>query len=154
MQQKIADDIIVQRDSFPHLDAVRELNRLVFGEERLINRLDHDPLIFLTAHLEGRLAGFKIGYALNRLVFYSAKSATAPGFRRRGVATMLMKAMMDDASLLGFTELQYDTFPSLYPGMLVVGFRHGFNIKSMEWNRDFDDFQVRLARSLPTLHIW
>ncbi len=153
MQQKVADDIIVQRDSIPHLDAVRELNRQVFGEDRLINRLDHDPLIFLTAHIEGSLAGFKIGYALNRRVFYSAKSATAPEFRRRGVAGVLMKAMMDDATLLGFAELQYDTFPSLYPGMLVIGFRHGFNIKSMEWNKDFDDFQVRLARTLPDLYI-
>ncbi len=148
MQEKVAEDIIVQRDSFPHLDAVLKLNRLVFGEKRLINRLDHDPLIFLTAHCKGRLAGFKIGYALNRRVFYSAKGATAPGFRRRGIATRLMDAMMDDAALLGFTELQYDTFPALYPGMIVVGFRYGFHIKSMEWNRDFDDFRVRLARSL------
>ncbi len=153
MQQKVADDIIVQRDSFPHLDAVRELNRQVFGEDRLINRLDHDPLIFLTAHVRGRLAGFKIGYSLNRRVFYSAKSATAPEFRRRGVATVLMDAMMDDAALLGFTEMQYDTFPSLFPGMLVIGFRYGFSIKSMEWNRDFNDFQIRLARDLPDLYL-
>jgi len=142
--------ITVLRDSFDHLDAVMDLNRRVFGEDRLINRLDHEPLLFLTAHCNGRLAGFKIGYALNRRVLYSAKSATDPAFRNRGIARMLMDAMMHDAILLGFQEMQYDTFPALYPGMIVVGFKYGFRIKGLQWNPDYGDFQVRLARELKT----
>ena len=141
-------EIQVQRDSFVHLDAVRDLNRRVFGEDRLINRLDHEPLIFLTAHCNGRLAGFKIGYSLNRRVFYSAKSATDPDFRKHGIARILMDTMIRDALVLGFNELQYDTFPALYPGMLIIGFKFGFQIKSLHWNPDYGDFQVRLARRL------
>lgn len=141
-------DITVLRDSFDHLDAVLDLNRRVFREDRLINRLDHEPLFFLTAHCNGRLAGFKIGYALNRRVLYSAKSATDPAFRKRGVSKMLMDAMIQDAILLGFREMQYDTFPALYPGMIVVGFKYGFRIKSVHWNPDYGDFQVRLTRKL------
>jgi GNAT superfamily N-acetyltransferase len=154
MKEKVAEgsrrthDITVQRDSFVHLDAVRDLNRRVFGEERLINRLDHDPLIFLTAHCNGRLAGFKIGYSLNRRVFYSAKSATDPDFRRCGVAGALMDAMIHDALVLGFRELQYDTFPARWPGMVVIGLKYGFRIKNLQWNADYGDFQVRLAREL------
>ena len=154
MEEKVADErnrignLTVLRDSFDYLDAVLDLNRRVFGEDRLINRLDHEPLIFLTAHCDGRLAGFKIGYALNRRVFYSAKSATDPAFRNRGVARVLMDAMIHDAILLGFREMQYDTFPALYPGMIVVGLKYGFRIKGLHWNPDYGDFQVRLARQL------
>ncbi len=154
MAQLVADeknrftDVKVHRDSMTHLDAVRDLNRRVFGEERLINRMDHDPLIFLTAHCNGQLAGFKIGYALNRRVFYSAKSATEPAFRRRGISRILMDAMIHDTILLGFQELQYDTFPALYPGMMVIGFKYGFRIRCLHWNPDYGDFQVRMAREL------
>ncbi len=146
MQELTTGNITVQRDSFPHIDAVRDLNRRIFGEERLINRLDHEPMVFLTAHCEGKLAGFKIGYALSKKVFYSAKGATSPEFRRCGVATLLLKTMMHDIAVMGFTELQYDTFPALYPGMIIIGFRHGFRIKSVDWNPDYGDFQMRLAR--------
>jgi hypothetical protein len=154
MAQLVADeknrfmDVKVQRDSSVHLDAVLDLNRRVFGEERLINRLDHDPLIFLTAHCNGRLAGFKIGYALNRKVFYSAKSATDPEFRMCGISKILMDAMIHDAIVLGFREIQYDTFPALYPGMMVIGLKYGFRIRSLNWNPDYGDFQVRMARDL------
>lgn len=154
MVQSIADgksrftDLTVRRDSMPHLDAVMDLNGRVFGERRLINRLDHDPLIFLTAHMHGQLVGFKIGYAQNRKVFYSAKSATDPGFRRRGISRALMDAMIHDAILLGFRELQYDTFPARYPGMMVIGLKYGFRIRCMLWNQDYHDFQVRMVRRL------
>ncbi|MFO8029949.1 MAG: GNAT family N-acetyltransferase [Cyclonatronaceae bacterium] len=148
MPYKVGGDITVQRDGFAHLDPVRELNRQVFGEDRIINRLDHDPILFLTAHCGDKLAGFKIGYALNRNVFYSAKSATAPAFRNRGVAKLLMDTMIHDALVLGFTEMQYDAFPSLYPGMIVVGLKYGFRIRHLDWNDDYGDFRIRLVREL------
>ena len=140
--------ITVSRDGFQHMADVLNLNKKIFGEDRLINRLDHEPMIFLTAHCAGRLAGFKIGYALNRLVFYSAKGAIDPDFRRRGAATLLLQTMMKDAALLGFRELQYDTFPAIYPGMLVLGLRHKFKIINVKWNGEYHDFQIRLGRKM------
>ncbi len=146
MGEKLEEHIIIHRNGFDHLEEVYRLNRLIFGEDRLINRLDHDPLLFLTAHCEGQLAGFKIGYALNRNIFYSAKGATAPLFRKRGIATQLLFAMISDAMELGFREMQYDTFPRLYPGMTILGLRNGFRIRRMGWNEEYNDFQMRLGR--------
>lgn len=148
MKDKLDGQISISRDGFQHLPGVLELNNRIFREDRLINRLDHDPMIFLTAQFGGHLAGFKIGYALNRYVFYSAKGAVDPDFRRRGAATMLLHAMMKDASLLGFRELYYDTFPSLYPGMIVLGFRQKFKIITIKWNEEYQDFQIRLGRKI------
>lgn len=142
--------IIIKNDGFDHLREVQRLNRLIFGENRIINRMDHDPLIFLTARIDGELAGFKIGYALNRNAFYSAKGATAPLMRKRGVATRLLYAMMAEADRQGFKSLEYDTFPSVYPGMTILGLKHGFKIKCLNWNEEYEDFQMRLFRYIRT----
>lgn len=146
MTDKIASDITVASDGFSHLNDVLALNRRIFGEDRLLNRLDHHPLIFLTAHCEGRLAGFKIGYPLNCYMFYSAKGATSPLYRRRGVANHLLLAMIAEVSALGFRELHFDTFPARYPGMTIIGLKNGFHIKKLIWNKDYGDFQVRMWR--------
>ena len=148
MWEKEFDNITIHRDGFQFLEEVRKLNRAVFNEDRLINRLDHDPLIFLTAHCNGELAGFKIGYAHSPRIFYSAKGATSPLYRRCGIATKLLFEMMREASVLGFTELHYDTFPSIYPGMVVLGLRHGYRIKKIHWNNDYKDFQMKMSRSI------
>ncbi|MBP3191170.1 GNAT family N-acetyltransferase [Natronogracilivirga saccharolytica] len=148
MRKKVADEITISRDGFLFIKEVRKLNNLVFREKRLINRLDHDPLIFLTAHCQGELAGFKIGYAQSPRIFYSAKGATSPLYRRQGVATKLLFEMMREAAAMGFTELHYDTFPAIYPGMVVLGLRHGYKFKKMHWNPEYNDFQLRLGRAL------
>ncbi|MDG5766104.1 hypothetical protein QA596_01410 [Balneolales bacterium ANBcel1] len=148
MLEKPADHIVIERGGLKYLDEVRNLNRFVFGENRLINRLDHDPLIFLTAHIQGQFAGFKIGYALDQLCFYSAKSATHPLFRRNGVAEKLLFAMMADAAELGFRELCFDTFPKHFPGMMLIGLKHSFRLEHLEWNDDYRDFKTRMARPI------
>lgn len=148
MPEKIREHITVHRNGFDHLQEVLRLNFMIFGEERIINRMDHVPLLFLTGHIDGQLAGFKIGYGMNNRVFYSAKGATSPFYRNRGIATRLLHVMMMDAGKLGFQELQFDTFPSLYPGMTIVGLKNGFQIKKMKWHPHYGDFQVRLARHI------
>lgn len=145
---KIKDDYIVLKRGFDHLDEVQKLNRLVFHEKRLLNRLDHHPMIFLTAHFQGQIAGFKIGYPISERIFYSAKGATAPLFRRMGIARSLLFAMMADARKLGYQKLHYDTFPNCYPGMTVLGLKNGFHIKHLQWNKEHEDFQVRMECKL------
>ena len=146
--KKTGTHITIYHNGFDHLDEVCRLNRLVFGEERLINRLDHQPLIFLTAHCEGQLAGFKIGYAFSTKTFYSAKGACSPFFRRQGVASKLLFAMAARAASLGFRYLAYDTFPRSFPGMLVLGLKYGFRIEHVVWSDEFNDFRVRLELPL------
>ncbi|MDI6401552.1 hypothetical protein QLX67_06055 [Balneolaceae bacterium ANBcel3] len=150
--KKNSPDIVITTDGFRYMDEVMRLNKLVFNESRLINRMDHEPLLFLTAHSGDALAGFKIGYALNRSVFYSAKGAIHPLHRRKQIATHLLYRMMEEATGLGFIEFQYDTFPARYPGMLILGLKHKFKIIQAIWNPEFNDFQVRLSRTLNHIH--
>lgn len=148
MQDNIPSDITIGYDGFSHFESVRALNYRIFGEKRLINRLDHHPLIFLTAHCDGVLAGFKIGYALNRDAFYSAKGATSPLFRFRGIASRLLFTMMAKASELGYRELHFDTFPNKHPGMVIIGLKNDFHIKNLSWSNEYRDFRVRMWRTI------
>lgn len=148
MYQKKHPPLSIELDGFRHLSSVLRLNEQIFGEDRLINRMDHELLILLTAHFGDRLAGFKIGYALGPKIFYSAKGATSPLYRRRGVARQLLEAMLNLAEEKGFDEFHYDTFPGIYPGMTILGLRHGFQIQKISWNTRYKEFQLRMVRSI------
>ncbi|MEX0679871.1 MAG: GNAT family N-acetyltransferase [Balneolales bacterium] len=146
--KSINKNITIRCNDITYLQAVMNLNRLIFRENRLINRMDHDPLVILTAHNDEQLVGFKVGYALSRHIFYSAKGAVLPLYRRQGIATRLLLEMMTNAASMGSRELRYDTFPALYPGMLILGLKLGFHIKFARWNPEYNDFQVRLYKKL------
>ena len=147
-QNRSHDAIEIGYDGFRYLPEVRLLNKRVFRERRIINRFDHDPLLFLTAHCNGQLAGFKIGYAVSRSIFYSAKSATDPQFRKRGVAMRLLEAMVEEITRMGFRELRFDAFPAHHPGMLVIGLRYGFRIRRLIWDDKMSDFRIQLSMNL------
>ena len=60
---------------------VQALNRRVFGDDRVIFRLDRDALTFLLAFVGDEPVGFKVGYAETEATFYSAKGGVlAAGF--------------------------------------------------------------------------
>lgn len=147
-QNQLECNIIIKENGLDHLVEVLRLNQLAFDEDRLINRMDHPSILFLTAHCEGQFAGFKIGYGLDRNTFYSAKGAISPLFRRRGIATRLLFAMMSKALKMGFKDIQFDTFPSKYPGMTTLGLKNGFQIKNRTWNQEYNDYQVCLSRPI------
>ncbi len=141
-------DLTISSISLDELDLIRDMNRLLFNEDRIINSFDRKDLVLLIARFEGMPAGFKVGYRENRFVFYSAKGGVLPDFRRRGIARFLMYAMMDRARELGYSRFAFDTFPNLHPGMTVLAVTEGFRLIKSDYNTAYREYRLRFEKKL------
>ena len=138
----------VERVGLDRFAEVRALNEAVFGESRVIHRLDRDDLTLLLAHRHGRAVGFKVGYGESRATFYSAKGGVLPEARRHGVARALLAAMEAEARRLGYERFAFDTFPNKHPGMTVLGLAAGFTVTAAGYNAAYRDYRLRFEREL------
>ena len=138
----------VERLDLDRFGEIRQLNQQVFGDDRVIFRLDRDDLLLLLATVRGRPAGYKVGYAESHTTFYSAKGGVAPDWRRRGIARALLLEMEAEARRMGYTRLAYDTFPNKHPGMTALGMAEGFRVTAAGYNSAYRDFRLRFERAL------
>lgn len=141
-------DLDIQRVGIERFDEIRELNELVFGESRVIHRLDRKDLMLLVARREGQLVGYKVGYGESQITFYSAKGGVLPGHRRLGIARALLYQMEEEARQLGYVRFAYDTFPNKHPGMTVLGLAEGFAVTAAGYNSAYRDYRIRFERPL------
>ncbi len=130
------------------LDVIKRLNRVIFGEERVINTFERDDLMMLLASLGDEPVGFKIGYKESRETFYSAKGGVLGAYRRRGISRQLLYAMTDRIRRKGYRVLAYDTFPNMHPGMTVMGLEEGFRVTRADYNPTYKDFRLRFEKKI------
>ena len=134
-----------------HLDdiaAIREMNRVIFKEERIINTFEREGLLILEALIDGGPVGFKIGYRESRHTFYSAKGGVMPSFRRRGVAVALLSEMTRTVRERGYRRLAFDTFPNLHPGMTILALEQGFQLTKSDFNSAYKEYRLRFEKRL------
>ena len=143
-----AAPLTTERVGLDRFDEVRALNETIFGESRVIHRLDRDDLTILVARRDGRAVGFKVGYGESRTTFYSAKGGVLPEARRHGVARVLLAAMQDEARRLGYARFAFDTFPNKHPGMTVLGLGAGFTVVAAGYNAAYRDYRIRFEQDL------
>ena len=134
-------------DRFPEI--VR-LNEEVFGDDRVIFRLDRRDLLLLLATDAdtGEAVGFKVGYGETATVFYSAKGGVVESRRRTGVAKALLERMMEEVRAMGYRRFAYDTFPNKHPGMTVLGLAEGFRVVAAGYNAAYRDYRIRFEKRL------
>ncbi len=140
--------LAIERLELERFDEIRRLNEQVFGDDRVIFRLDRDHLVPLLASVDGQPVGYKVGYGESATTFYSAKGGVAPAWRRRGIARVLLARMETEARRLGYTTLAYDTFPNKHPGMTALGMAEGFRVTAAGYNAAYRDFRLRFERAL------
>jgi GNAT superfamily N-acetyltransferase len=143
-----ADALEIERVGLDRFGEVRALNEAIFGESRVIYRIDRDDLTILIARWQGRVAGFKVGYGESRTTFYSAKGGVLPEARRRGVARALLARMEAEARRLGYARFAFDTFPNKHPGMTVMALGAGFEVTAAGYNAAYRDYRLRFEREL------
>ena len=137
------DRLVIREISLDELEPVRWMNREIFDEERIINTFERQHLLILLAEVDGRPAGFKIGYRENRFVFYSAKGGVLPAYRRMGLARTMLVDMIERVRPAGYRRFAFDTFPNLHPGMTVLALREGFRVVQADYNPTYRDFRLR-----------
>lgn len=156
MQLDLAPDLLpdgpsglhVERVGLDRFDEVRALNAEVFGEGRVIYRLDRVDLTVLLASVAGRAVGYKVGYAESATTFYSAKGGVLDAWRRMGVARTLLLRMEEEARRMGYARFAFDTFPNKHPGMTVLGLAAGYTLATAGYNAAYRDVRLRFERTL------
>ncbi len=138
----------IQPVGFDQLDTIRQLNRTIFDEERIINTFERDDLLMLVARSGGVPVGFKVGYRENRFNYYSAKGGVLEAFRRQGVARKLLYAMQEMARERGFRIFCFDTFPNRDPGMTIMALHEGFRLTRADFNTTYRDYRLRFEKAL------
>jgi GNAT superfamily N-acetyltransferase len=138
----------IERVPMARYREVQRLNEAVFGDTRVIFRLDRTDLVLLLAHFGGRAIGYKVGYAEDEATFYSAKGGVLDGYRRRGIARALLHRMMEEARALGYRRFAFDTFPNKHAGMTVLGLAEGFAVTAAGYNAAYKDYRIRFEKAL------
>lgn len=127
---------------------IREMNRIIFKEERIINTFERDDLLILEARVDGDPVGFKIGYRESLYTFYSAKGGVMPGFRRRGLAIAMLSEMIRVVAARGYRRLAFDTFPNLHPGMTILALDQGFQLTKSDFNSAYREYRLRFEKRI------
>ncbi|GAB5534124.1 MAG: GNAT family N-acetyltransferase [Rubricoccaceae bacterium] len=140
--------LAIERVGLERFEDIRQLNEAVFGEGRVIHRLDRTDLILLIAVRDDQLVGYKVGYGESKTTFYSAKGGVLPGHRRLGIARALLYRMEDEARAMGYSRFAYDTFPNKHPGMTVLGLAEAFEVTAAGYNAAYRDYRIRFERAL------
>lgn len=130
------------------LDRIRQMNHIIFAEDRVINSFEKEDLMILEARINGKAVGFKVGYRENQKIFYSAKGGVLPEFRRKGIALHLLKDMMIRVHQMGYTHFAFDTFPNLHPGMTILALENGFKLIKSDYNSVYREYRLRFERRL------
>lgn len=125
--------------------SILKLNKEIFAEDRLINHFEHDDIQLYEARLNAIPVGFKVGYALSKQEYYSAKGGVLQPFRRIGIAEKLTLTMIVECKQRGYRVLSYDTLPEKYPGMFELGLKLGFVQVSSVWDERYKAHVVRMS---------
>lgn len=115
-----------------------ELHRLVLGpmsRRRFREHLRGRRRKLLLIALDGdRVVGYKFGYQDRPGRFYSWLGGVHPDYRRRGIASRLMRRQHRLLERAGFREVRCHT-RNRFRGMLLLSIEHGFDIIGMVGTR-------------------
>lgn len=141
-------DVSIREVGLDHLPIVETLNHQIFGDRKVLMRMNREDLTLLLAFVDEDAVGYKVGYMGTEEVFYSAKGGILPPFRRHGIARMLLYEMMKRAREKGYQRFVFDTFPNKHPGMTIMALQEGFRVIQADLNRTYADFCIRFSKKL------
>lgn len=128
-------------EQLPEFDALKPLDhyrQMLKGEKHLI----------LTAFVEGKAAGCKIGYdRFKDGSFYSWLGGVVPNFRKDGVAKALAEHQEKWAVENGFESIKFKT-QNRHKAMLQFALKNGFFIYNVKPKEVLDQYRIELIKPL------
>lgn len=88
---------------------------------------NHKKFYLITAFIEDRPVGFKLGYERDSREFYSWLGGVIPEYRGLGIASDLMKRQHDWCCKEGYAKVQTNT-QNRFREMFILNLRHGFDV--------------------------
>lgn len=100
-------------------------------EAQMQTRLAGKTTLILVAKVDGKLAGYKIGYQISGEIFYSWLGAVLPEYRRLGIARALREYQESWAINAGYSEINVKSM-NCFPAMLQMLIASGYHIYGYE----------------------
>lgn len=115
--------------------------------ESLQTRISGKASLVLIAEDEGELLGFKIGYEVDKLTFYSWFGGVSPIARNRGVAQQLLEVQEEWVRDMGYHSIKVKS-RNEFPSMLRLLLRNGYLIEKLEEKEKIESFRVHFIKQL------
>ena len=138
----------------PELNKMFELNQQIpeldigISLEVMTQRITEKPFLLLLAYVEGDIAGYKLGYAIDNANFYSWIGGVAQDFRKLGIAETLLKTQEQWVQAKQYHYLTVKT-QNRYNAMLSMLIKHQYQIIEIDQNYpDSSDYKMRLVKRL------
>ncbi|KPL57988.1 hypothetical protein AM506_19265 [Rossellomorea vietnamensis] len=105
------------------------LHQSIFGtSHNLITKMANKPEILIDIAMDDSIVmGYKIGYELDRYIFYSWLGGVDPEYRKQGIAEELMKRQHQTLKEHGYTVVQTKTM-NRWRSMLILNIKNGFDV--------------------------
>jgi GNAT superfamily N-acetyltransferase len=104
---------------------------------KIVARTANDEML-VVAEVDGRFAGFKLGYAFNKSTFYSWLGGVAPAFRGRGIARELLRFQERLVLAPGYLRIRVKSMER-FPAMLGLLESEGYVLIAKEREADEDE---------------
>ena len=118
-----------------------------YSPDEYSKRLSGVPFLALKAAVDGKDAGFKLGYHLDDETFYTWFGGVLPLYRQIGLAGQLATAQEGWAKAQGYKRIKLKTRNYLKP-MLIFALKSGFNITAIEERPNINENRIILQKDL------
>lgn len=130
-------DIHAEIPEFTRQTSLDELNK----------RLSGLPHLILIAWVNGKKAGYKLGYQLSNTVFYSWLGGVIPQYRKCGIANTLRQYQENWAQQAGYTAIEVKSM-NRFPNMLRLLIANGYQIVGYEPKNTKTDGKILFYKCL------
>lgn len=113
----------------------------------LSQKIGHLNHLVLVALIDGKMAGYKVGYERNSEVFYSWIGGVVPEWRKSGVGKALLDYQEDWAKGRGYRCLQVKSM-NKYPEMLRFLIKNSYRIYGIEAADGHDGPKILFSKKL------
>ena len=119
-----------------------------FSEKTYEERLQHTEHLILVAEVDGKPAGFKVGYRRDSPdIFYSWMGGVLATYRRKGVATKLADAQEKWAKNHGYLKVYFKT-RNRFAKMIHFGLNRGFMIVDLIKKGPLEEYRIVMEKKL------
>ena len=126
---------LIENPSLEDLRDIFEVAKLSFKDlsfEKLLTKLEKEKrILLLSASHSGKTVGFKLGYELDKMRFYSWLGAVNEEYRGYGLGQELMRHQHHWCRIQGFAAVEAKTL-NQWKSMLLLSIKEGFQITGTE----------------------